>query len=80
MSIFYKNIKSRKLSAFLQKKGFIRTGGSKHNKYSNKDNPNIKIIVPRHRIISAGVTDSICKSLINKFEISEQEIIENLFK
>ena len=46
----------------LQAEGWVSEGGSKHAKFSHKDHPGIRIMVPRHRVLTPGVARSIAKA------------------
>ena len=42
--------------------GWILEGGTKHEKFSHPNFQNTKIMVPRHKTLSAGVARSIAKA------------------
>jgi hypothetical protein len=43
----------------LRQEGWIGEGGAKHEKFAHPDRPGIKIMVPRHRVLSPGVARNI---------------------
>jgi hypothetical protein len=43
----------------LRAEGWIGEGGAKHEKFAHPDRPGIKIMVPRHRMLSPGVARNI---------------------
>jgi hypothetical protein len=42
--------------------GWVREGGTKHEKFSHPSRPGIKIMVPRHRVLTPGVARSIASA------------------
>ena len=52
---------TRKVIARLKLDGWIEIGGSKHDKYEHADQPDVLIIVPRHKQLSPGVARSIAR-------------------
>lgn len=52
---------TRKIIARLEREGWVREEGGKHDKYSHPSKPGL-IVVPRHREQSRGVARSIAKS------------------
>lgn len=62
MGKYYRSIKFKRLIALLEKLGFYKKSGSKHAKYVRDDIPGA-IIVPRHRKLSPGTVEQICKTL-----------------
>lgn len=53
---------TRRITARLEREGWINVGGGKHDKFTNADRPGIAIIVPRHRELSPGVAKNIAKA------------------
>jgi predicted RNA binding protein YcfA (HicA-like mRNA interferase family) len=51
---------TRKIVARLERDGWVREAGGKHNKYSHPSKPGL-IVVPRHKEQSRGVARSIAK-------------------
>ena len=43
----------------LRKEGWIGEGGAKHEKFAHPEQPGIKIMEPRHRVLSPGVARNI---------------------
>ena len=43
----------------LHKEGWIGEGGTKHEKFAHPDHPEIKIMVPRHHVLSPGIARNI---------------------
>jgi predicted RNA binding protein YcfA (HicA-like mRNA interferase family) len=52
---------SRKIVARLQREGWTKVGGSKHDKYEHPQRPGVLIVVPRHTKLSFGVARFIAK-------------------
>lgn len=52
---------SRKIVARLQREGWTKVGGSKHDKYEHRQKLGVLIVVPRHTKLSIGVARSIAK-------------------
>ena len=52
---------TRKLIGRLQREGWTRVPGGKHDKFTHPDKPGTLIVVPRHREQSIGVARSIAK-------------------
>ncbi len=42
--------------------GWVSEGGTKHEKFADPAKPGIKIMVPRHRVLSPGVARNIAKA------------------
>ncbi len=42
--------------------GWVSEGGTKHEKFAHPAKPGIKIMVPRHRVLSPGVARNIAKA------------------
>lgn len=64
MGIFYREGRYRNFRKFLTKHGFaIREGGG-HLIAAHPDDESISIALPRHKILSKGVTENICKKLL----------------
>ncbi|CDP52859.1 type II toxin-antitoxin system HicA family toxin [Paradevosia shaoguanensis] len=49
-----------KIKARLEREGWELVGGTKHDKYRKAGHPSI--MVPRHRVVTAGVAQSIAKA------------------
>ena len=47
--------------ARLERDGWSRLPGGKHDKYQHPGKPGILVVVPRHREVSLGVARSIAK-------------------
>jgi predicted RNA binding protein YcfA (HicA-like mRNA interferase family) len=52
---------SRKIVARLQREGWIKVGGTKHEKYEHRQKPGVLIVVPRHTKLSPGVARFVAK-------------------
>lgn len=52
---------TRKIVARLQREGWTKVGGSKHDKYERPQKPGVLIVVPRHTKLSTGVARSIAR-------------------
>ncbi len=48
--------------ARLGREGWISEGGAKHEKFGRGDKPGLKIMVPRHNVLSLGVARNIAKA------------------
>ncbi|MFG5118071.1 hypothetical protein [Methylorubrum sp. POS3] len=46
----------------LMAEGWVSEGGTKHEKFAHAAKPGIKIMVPRHRVLSPGVARTIAKA------------------
>jgi predicted RNA binding protein YcfA (HicA-like mRNA interferase family) len=53
---------TRKIVARLQREGWIKESGGKHDKYKHVEKPGVLIVVPRHAEQSMGVARSSAKS------------------
>ena len=53
---------TRKIIARLERDGWLKATGGKHDKYTHPGKPGVLIVVPRHREQSLGVARSIAKS------------------
>lgn len=42
--------------------GWIAEGGAKHEKFAHPHRPGIKIMVPRHKVLSPGVARNIARA------------------
>jgi predicted RNA binding protein YcfA (HicA-like mRNA interferase family) len=51
----------RTIVARLQREGWINRGGGSHDVYTHPARPDIRIVVPRHRVLSSGVARHIAK-------------------
>lgn len=79
MGIFYKPSSYRKMRRFLKKKGFILRQGGNHLIATSPKDEEIEISVPRHTTISNGLTEEICKKLV-ELGYTEQEIKKSVLK
>jgi len=52
---------TRKIIARLLQDGWIRAGGTKHDKFEHPRKPDVILVVPRHREQSPGVARSIAR-------------------
>lgn len=68
-----KPIVTRKLISLIQRKGFHNDKGTKHGKYT-RDGDDHKIMIPRHKKLSPGLSSAMCKELIEKHNFTEKEI------
>jgi predicted RNA binding protein YcfA (HicA-like mRNA interferase family) len=53
---------TRKIVARLEREGWVKEAGGRHDKFTNAAKPGVLIVVPRHREQSPGVARSIAKS------------------
>jgi predicted RNA binding protein YcfA (HicA-like mRNA interferase family) len=53
---------TRKILDRLQREGWQKVGGSKHDKFKHPAKPGVRIIVPRHREQKPGTARSIAKA------------------
>lgn len=67
-------IVTRKLIKLITKHGFSNDKGTKHGKYTREGDEH-KIMVPRHKTISPGLSQQICKELIEKHGFSESDVL-----
>jgi predicted RNA binding protein YcfA (HicA-like mRNA interferase family) len=51
-----------KIVARLTREGWVSEGGAKHDKFGHPDRPGVKIMVPRHAALTAGVARSIARA------------------
>ena len=51
-----------KVVARLKREGWITEGGAKHEKFAHVDKPGLKIMVPRHNVLSPGVARNVAKA------------------
>ncbi len=51
-----------KIVARLMREGWISEPGAKHDKFAHPDRPGVKIMVPRHNVVTVGVARSIAKA------------------
>jgi predicted RNA binding protein YcfA (HicA-like mRNA interferase family) len=64
--MYYKTIKRRQVEKCLRQLGFVEIGGAKHTIYRLEvNNQQFSIPVPRHKVVSSGVVDSIVKKLVS---------------
>ena len=54
--------RTRKIVARLKREGWVRAGGSKHDKFEHPGRPGALIVVPRHPEIKPGTARSIAKA------------------
>jgi predicted RNA binding protein YcfA (HicA-like mRNA interferase family) len=52
---------TRKIIARLEREGWIISHGGRHDKFDHPADPNITLILPRHREVSLGVARDIAK-------------------
>jgi predicted RNA binding protein YcfA (HicA-like mRNA interferase family) len=52
---------TRKVVARLEREGWSKLPGGRHDKYVHHARPGVLIVVPRHRELSPGVARSIAK-------------------
>jgi predicted RNA binding protein YcfA (HicA-like mRNA interferase family) len=52
---------TRKVIARLEREGWVREHGGRHDKFENSQRPELTLIVPRHRELSPGVARDIAK-------------------
>jgi predicted RNA binding protein YcfA (HicA-like mRNA interferase family) len=53
---------TRKIVARLEREGWVKDTGGKHDKFTHSAKPGVLIVVPRHKEQSPGVARSIAKS------------------
>ena len=53
---------TRKIVARLEREGWVKDTGGKHDKFTHSAKPGVLIVVPRHKEQSSGVARSIAKS------------------
>jgi predicted RNA binding protein YcfA (HicA-like mRNA interferase family) len=53
--------KTRKIIARLEREGWKRAGGTKHDKFKHPAKPGVRILVPRHRLLPLGTAQRIAK-------------------
>lgn len=70
---FYRPITTKKLISLLERNGFVNDKGTKHGKYV-RDGDDHKVMVPRHKKITSGLSQQICKELIEMHKINESEV------
>jgi mRNA interferase HicA len=51
-----------KIVSRLMREGRVSEGGAKHNKFAHAKRPGIKIMVPRHKSLTAGVARNIANA------------------
>ncbi|MDO4271532.1 MAG: type II toxin-antitoxin system HicA family toxin [Candidatus Saccharibacteria bacterium] len=75
----YKGVKQKRLVRYLKRLGFINVGGHSHDKYLMLGCDKEPIIVPRHaKDLSPGVVDQISKILVETYDISKSDVLNNL--
>lgn len=78
MGIFYRAASYRKVRKFLKKKGFVERQGGKHLVAIYPKDTGIIIAIPRHKTLSKGVSEAICKKLV-ELGYKEDEVLEGIF-
>lgn len=74
---FFFNSSYKKVKSVLESHGYVINQGGNHAKaYCNEHQ--VTIVFPRNRKISPGVMSSIVKSLVNKCEMSEDDLRSRL--
>jgi HicA-like toxin of HicAB toxin-antitoxin system len=68
-------IVTRKLVKLITNNGFVNAKGTKHGKYVREGDDH-KIMVPRHKTLSPGLSARMCKELQEKHAFSEEEILK----
>ncbi|MCF4126430.1 type II toxin-antitoxin system HicA family toxin [Methylobacterium sp. SyP6R] len=53
---------ARAIVARLLAEGWFSEGGAKHEKFAHPQRPGVKIMVPRHRVLTPGVARVIAKA------------------
>ena len=51
-----------KIVARLAREGWVSEGGAKHDKFAHANKPGVKIMVPRHNVVTLGVACNIAKA------------------
>jgi hypothetical protein len=51
-----------KVVARLTREGWVSEGGAKHDKFAHPDRRGVKIMVPRHNVLTAGVARNIARA------------------
>lgn len=70
----YRPIVTNKLIKLITKYGFINDKGTKHGKYTREGDDH-KIMVPRKRTLSPGLSDQIAKDLRDKHGFDKNDIL-----
>jgi predicted RNA binding protein YcfA (HicA-like mRNA interferase family) len=70
----HKPIVTRKLIKLIERNGFINDSGTKHGKYVREGDDH-KIMVPRHKKLTPGLSAAICKELVEKHNFTEQDVL-----
>jgi predicted RNA binding protein YcfA (HicA-like mRNA interferase family) len=52
---------TRRIVARLEREGWVRVHGGRHDKFVHSNRPDALIVVPRHREVSPGVARDIAK-------------------
>ena len=73
----YRPIVTNKLIALLKANGFYNEKAAKHGKYT-RDSDDHKIMIPRARKLSPGLSKQICKDLVDLHGFNKEDI-EQLF-
>lgn len=79
MGIFYKPSSYRKFRKYLKKKGFDLREGGNHLIATHPTNEEIEIAIPRHKTLSNGLTEEVCKKLV-KLGYDKDEIKKAILK
>jgi hypothetical protein len=51
-----------RIVARLTREGWVSEGGAKHDKFAHAARPGVKIMVPRHNVVTLGVARNIAKA------------------
>lgn len=79
MGIFYKPSSYKKMQKFLKNKGFSLRQGGNHLIATFPENSEIEIAIPRHKTLSNGLTESVCKKLV-ELGFDKEEIKKCILK
>jgi predicted RNA binding protein YcfA (HicA-like mRNA interferase family) len=52
---------TRKIIARLEREGWRKVGGGRHDKFEHPSRPDVTLMVPRHRELSPGVARDIAR-------------------
>jgi hypothetical protein len=66
---------TRKLIALIISQGFFNDKGTKHGKYAREGDEH-KIMIPRHKELSPGLSSAMCKDLKEKHGFTEEDILK----
>jgi len=70
----YRPIVIRKLVSLIKSHGFYNDKGTKHGKYA-RDGDEHKIMIPRGRKTSSGLSQQLCSELIKIHKIPEDDVM-----